>query len=78
MAVKADGSGRRLSEAELNAPDLDDDGELDVETYLLPSVDGIEDPYLADVWEAALGEMDNEDTEELPVSKELVELDEEK
>jgi len=42
----------KLAEARLNAPDLDDEGELDVETYPLPEYEG-EDPYLAEVWEAA-------------------------
>lgn len=56
MAVKA--TKRQLSEAELYAPDLDDDGELDPEHYPLPAGDEIEDPYLAEVWEKALKELE--------------------
>ena len=44
---------RKLSEAELNNPDLGDDGELDVESYPILSSDEIEDPYLAEVLDAA-------------------------
>ena len=50
MAVKI--AERKLSEAELYAPDLDE-GEVDVEHYPLPDAGEIEDPYLAEVWEAA-------------------------
>lgn len=50
MAVQHD--SQKLTEAELYAPDLDEDGELDVERYSLPSYDG-DDPYLAEVWGAA-------------------------
>lgn len=45
---------KKLTEAELNDPDLDDDGEINVESYPLPSGDEIEDPYLAEVWKAAV------------------------
>ena len=50
MAIKA---GRKLTEADLYAPDLDD-GFLNVEHYPLPGGDGIEDQYLRTVWEAAV------------------------
>lgn len=50
MAIKS--GSRRLSEAELNAPDLDDDGNFDVETYSLPQA-SFDDPYLSQVWEDA-------------------------
>jgi hypothetical protein len=59
MAIKA--SGRKLTEAELNAPDLDDDGNLDVEHYLLPDASGITDPYLRDVWETVRRTMPDEE-----------------
>ena len=66
MAIKA--TKRQLSEAELNAPDLDDDGELDPEHYPLPAGDTVEDPYLAEVWAAAVKELEEmtpeEDTQE--------------
>lgn len=54
MAVRT--SSRRLTEAELNAPDLDDDGDFDVEHYplLAADVSAIDDPYLAEVWDAAV------------------------
>lgn len=50
MAVKA--LHGELSEAALNAPDLDE-GQLDVEHYPLPSGDDIADPYLREVWAEA-------------------------
>ena len=50
---------RKLSEAELNDPDLDDNGEVNVESYPLPSDDEIEDPYLAEVWQAAVESLNN-------------------
>lgn len=49
MAIQTDGP--KLSEAERNAPDLDDDGNLDVEHYLVPDGDHIKDDYLRSVWE---------------------------
>ena len=58
MAVNPD--LRKLTE-ELYAPDLDDDGETDVERYLLPAGDEIEDPYLAEVWDAAVQLLEDED-----------------
>ncbi len=51
MAVNVDLP--ELGEARLNAPDLDENGELNVERYQLPSGDEIENPYLAEVWDAA-------------------------
>jgi hypothetical protein len=45
---------RKLTEAELNAPDLDDDGNLDVEHYPLPDSSGIKDPALAAAWDEML------------------------
>lgn len=50
MAIKA--LGRKLTDAELNAPDLDE-GERDVETYLVPDGANITDPYLRAVWQEA-------------------------
>lgn len=44
----------KLSEAELNNPDLDDAGVLNVESYPLLSGDEIEDPYLSEVWNEAV------------------------
>lgn len=43
--------GVKLSEAEMNAPDLDDDGEFDVEHYPLPACD---DPKLKAAWDEAM------------------------
>lgn len=43
-----------MTEAELNAPDLDDDGNLDVEHYPVPDGVSVEDPYLRAVWDAAV------------------------
>lgn len=37
-----------LTEAQLNAPDLDE-GEVDVENYLVPDGSHVEDPYLREV-----------------------------
>lgn len=51
MAIKT--TGRKLNEAEMNAPDLDD-GQLDVEHYPLPDGSTIEDPYVRAVWEEAV------------------------
>lgn len=67
----------KLTEAELNNPDLDDDGELDVERYPLPSGDEIKDRYLAKVWNEAIGLVENSEgshssldrKKELPVAK---------
>lgn len=53
-----------LSEAELNAPDIGDDGNLDVETFLLPDASGIDDPYLKEVWELARQQLEDGDLEE--------------
>lgn len=58
MAVRT--TERKLTEAEINSPDLDEDGELDVERYALPAGDEIEDPYLAETWDAALKLLDEE------------------
>jgi hypothetical protein len=55
MATK---TTRKLTEAELNAPDLDDEGELDVEHYPLPSAKGIKSKQLAAAWEEALSLLD--------------------
>ena len=52
---------RKLTEEELNNPDFDDEGNLDVESYLLPDAGDIEDPYLAEAWEAALEELEVEE-----------------
>jgi hypothetical protein len=62
MATKA--TGRKLSEAELNASDLDDDGNLDVETFPVPDGSAIEDPYLKNVWQRAVKDLDANDEEE--------------
>jgi len=43
----------QLDEARLNAPDLDEEGQVDVESYPLPSGDEIEDPYLAEILDEA-------------------------
>ncbi len=51
MAIKP--SGRKLSEAELYSPDLDE-GELDVEHYLVPDGSGFKDPYMRKAWDEAL------------------------
>jgi hypothetical protein len=45
---------RRLSDAELNAPDLDDEGNLDVEYFPIPSGSGIENPELKAAWDEAI------------------------
>lgn len=57
MAIKA--LGRKLSDAELNAPDLDE-GEHDVETYLVPDGMDIEDSYLRAVWQEVAAAMNGE------------------
>jgi hypothetical protein len=49
---------RRLSEAELNAPDLDDEGELDVETFPVPDA---KDPALREAWEEAMRILNEDD-----------------
>lgn len=64
MAIKA--LGKKLTEAELYAPDLDE-GELDVEYYLIPDSEGISDPYLKKAWNEAKrliesGELENEES----------------
>jgi hypothetical protein len=41
------------AEARLNAPDLGDDGEIDVERYCLPDDAAVGDPYLREVWALA-------------------------
>ena len=66
---------RRLSEEELNNPDLNDNGELDVESYSLPSGDEVEDPYLAEVLDAVheLLDRDPADPEEEEDDEEEVE-----
>lgn len=56
MASKA--LHHELTEAELNAPDLDE-GERDVETFLMPDASGIADPYLREVWEDAVKALNN-------------------
>ena len=61
MAVKT--TGRKLTEAEMNAPDLDDDGNLDVEHYELPDGDSITDPYLRKVWNDAINLVDQNTTQ---------------
>jgi hypothetical protein len=62
MATKT--TGRRLTEAELNAPDLDDEGNFDVEYFPVPSSEGIEDPELKEAWKEAMRILDgNEDIE---------------
>ncbi len=58
MAIKT--GGRKLSEAELNAPDLDDDGNPDVETFPVPGGAGIDDDYLRAVWDEAVAGLDGE------------------
>jgi len=67
MAVK--NSKRELSEAQLNSPDIDQDGEFDVEHYQLPSGDNIKDNYLRTVWNDAVEGLKTgdgvEDTSEL-------------
>ena len=67
MGIKA--LGRKLSEAELYAPDLDE-GVLDVEHYLVPQSDS-KDDYLREVWNEAArmvnaGEVTPESEEEIP------------
>ena len=57
--------GRKLNEAELNAPDLDE-GVLDVETYPVPDGSNIDDPGLRAAWDEArrlieTGEIDHAD-----------------
>lgn len=52
MAIKP--SPKRLTEQQLLNPDLDDDGNLDVERFPLPNGEDIEDDYLREVWRAAV------------------------
>ena len=61
MAVKVD--KRKLTEAELNAPDLDEDGNIDVERYPVPAGADITDPYLREVWQEAVGLLEAEQPE---------------
>lgn len=58
MATKT--TERRLTEAELNAPDLDDEGNFDVEYFPVPGSEGIEDPELKEAWEEAMRILDEE------------------
>jgi hypothetical protein len=46
------------TEADLNAPDLDEDGNLDVEHYPVPDGRAIRDPYLRGVWDDAVQSLD--------------------
>lgn len=59
---------RELSEAELNAPDLDDEGNLDVEHYPIPDGSTIRNPELRAAWDGAMkilnGEADAEESKE--------------
>jgi hypothetical protein len=50
--------GRKLSEAEMNAPDLDEDGNLDVEHYPVPLVEG------DDTWNEAARQLNDEPPED--------------
>ncbi|MDE2099675.1 MAG: phage portal protein [Patescibacteria group bacterium] len=45
---------KSVTEAQLNALDLDEDGALDVEHYPLPNASDVDDEYLADVWNRAI------------------------
>ena len=54
--------GRELTEEELYSPDIDE-GELDVESYPVPSGDGIEDPYLREVWNEAVRSIEENNVE---------------
>lgn len=49
----ASNPGDDLTAAKFLSEDVDD-GEINVEYYLLPNADGIDDPYLKAVWEAAI------------------------
>lgn len=49
-----------LTEAELNSTDMDDDGTLNVEHYPVPDGGDISDPYLREVWNAAVSGLDAE------------------
>lgn len=62
MATK---TGKKLTEEELNSPDLDDDGEVDVEIYPVPDAQaaGIDDPYLREVWDEAVRLLDDDEDE---------------
>lgn len=58
------------AEAKLNDPDLDDDGNLDVETFPIPGSEGIDDPYLAEVWDLAIAMIDQRDRDAASVPTE--------
>jgi len=65
MAVRKDAP--KLSEEELYAPDLNE-GDLEVEHYLVPDSDDIQDPQVKAAWDEALlllesGELDSEEEE---------------
>ena len=57
---------RQLTEAELYAPDLDDDGNLDPETFPLSERIDTDDPYLQEVWREAVEELGQEEDTHLP------------
>ena len=54
MAIKPDNTDRKLTLTNLNDADVDDAGQLDVETYLLPNSTGISGNYLKKVWDEAV------------------------
>jgi hypothetical protein len=58
MAIKT--SGKPLTEAEMNSPDLDDDGDTDVEYYPANIQSG--NDYLDKVWKLAAEELNKEST----------------
>ena len=60
---------RELSDAELNAPDLDDDGNLDVETFPVPDASEIDDPALRDAWAEALSILEDSQQSTVKESK---------
>lgn len=62
LAVSAAGGAedRELSEEELYAPDLDDDGELDPEYYVLPEAPDDASPELVAAWTYACELLDAE------------------
>lgn len=47
----------KLSEAEMNSPDIDQDGETDVQYYLVPEKIDSGDQYLDRVWRDAAMEI---------------------
>lgn len=49
----------KLSEAELNSPDIDQDGETDVQYYPVPEKIDSGDAYVDKVWSAAAKEINN-------------------